>query len=261
MSTEAFSRRRSPMRGSEASFESTRSGGPGTRRRAGAADGDPQGVLDAAAAGLVVAGEEREDREAGGVGGRPARPGAASSSAGSRPRPSRRASSPFCLAQREQLVEPAARAVDEQRVAVRAALDLRVGRDRVADAVGLVGVVEGHLGALGRPADGLTSGSRSGCPRRGPSRSRRGSASSEPDRGDDRRPSRPRPAGRRRAGWSRTTSGTPGTPSPSARRGDGVARTAGERDDRDPGRSCGERDGQRPDGPHAAEGYLGGMRR
>ncbi len=44
---------------------------------------------------------------------------------------------PSSLPEREQLVEPAAAAVDEQRVAVAAALDLHAARDRVADAIAL----------------------------------------------------------------------------------------------------------------------------
>ena len=53
----------------------------------------------------------------------------------------------------EELVQAAGVAVEQQHVAVGAALDARRGRNRVADAVGFAGVVERHRPPRGGPGD------------------------------------------------------------------------------------------------------------
>ena len=113
---------------------------------AGAADGETERVVDPAARDLLVAREPGEDRQAGGVGGRPA----------GGPEPVRAqvpdragAGAPAAVRarrEREELVELAAVAVDDQRVpvavGVAAALDRDVRRNRVRTGVGLVGILE-----------------------------------------------------------------------------------------------------------------------
>ncbi len=102
-------------------------------------------VVDHAARDLVPAGEAGEDRQPGGIGGRPARmPEVIRAKAPGRTRAGRPAVAR--VAQVVQLVEPARALVHQDRVPVarrlRASLDVDVPRDRVADAVGLVGVLE-----------------------------------------------------------------------------------------------------------------------
>ena len=105
-------------------------------------DGEAQGVLDLALRHLVVAGEAR----AGSAGRRRRRSsspaGAAGSSCRSKiaPLPARHFEPRF--SRREQLVEPARAALDEQQVTVAAALDLRSRRDRIRALVGLARVLE-----------------------------------------------------------------------------------------------------------------------
>jgi hypothetical protein len=110
-----------------------------------AGDRHAQRVVDPAGAS-----QQREDGEPGGVRRGPAAragawapqvPGGAGAGA----------PAPALPAQREQLVQPARAALDEQGVPVAAALDPHAAGDRVAHAVGLGGVVEPHAAAL-RPA-------------------------------------------------------------------------------------------------------------
>jgi hypothetical protein len=74
-------------------------------------------MRDPPAPHLLVAGEQRQYRQPGGIGARPARgPQSRPAQAPRRARAGRPAA--VLAAQREQLVQPAAAAVDEQRVAV-----------------------------------------------------------------------------------------------------------------------------------------------
>ena len=238
MSTPAFSRSRSPIRGSDGSVSSEakwRAGWTYARRVRRTVTRSAWSIRPAP--DLVVAGEQRQDRQAGRVGARSSRPGAAASSAGSTSRPSPRSSRRAGPASVEQLVEPAGAAVDQQRVpvAVRvaAALDVDAARDRVAHAVGLVRVLEAHARARRALADDVV-----GDPDRAALVGARAEvgvqAVVEPDRGDDRVRAGQRPGGGRRAGWSRTSAGTAG----SRRCGRG-RRGRGEGADREQGRNGG----------------------
>ena len=106
-------------------------------------DGDAQRVVDDAAVGLLAAGEARQDREAGGVGGGPAL-------GAQRVRlqvPDRAAVGVPARALAlggEQLEELAVALAQRQHVAVAAALDRRVERCRVGAGIGLVGDLEAH---------------------------------------------------------------------------------------------------------------------
>ena len=121
--------------------------------------GEPQRVVDVAAAHLLVAREARQDRQPGGVGRSPARRAQA---VGAQAPDRARAGAPAPAAAHRiggvQLVQPAAVAVDDDHVAVAvrraAALDGRLARDRVAPAVGLVRVVERDGHPLLAPAHG-----------------------------------------------------------------------------------------------------------
>ena len=226
MSTPAFSRSRSPIRGSDGSvsYEAKWRAGYTYARRA-AADRDPQRVVDPAAPDLLVAGEQRQDRQPGGVGRRPARrahrvraqpPGRARARApGARP--------PL---QVEQLVEPARAALDQQRVAVPVgvapALDVDAARDRVADAVRLVRVGERH--ALARGALGYDVVRDPDRPALVRARAEVGvQALVEPDRARRSRPSPGASGGGRPACWSGRCAGAAGSrrssPLAPARRG------------------------------------------
>ena len=151
--------------------------------------GHPQRVPDPAAADLGVAREQRQDRQSRGVGARPA--------GGPQPRPAQvpgRAGAGVpavtLAAEREQLVEPAARAVQQQRMAVavgvRPALDVHAAGDRVAHAVGLAGVVEAHARARRAPPDDVVGDpDRPALPEAGAEVGLDRAA--DPDRADDRR--------------------------------------------------------------------------
>ena len=136
--------------------------------RRGARRGEPQRVVDRAAGHLVVAGQPGEDRQSRGVGGCPARPGAAGRSARSKiaPEPARPAPPPLRRVGGVELVVGAGVAVDDDHVAVaggaRAALDRDARRQRIAVAVGLRGVVEADRDAAGALDDDRDTGSRSG---------------------------------------------------------------------------------------------------
>ena len=120
-------------------------------------DREAERVVDAALRHVLVAGEPGQDRAA-----RPrlrtsSPPGAACSSGGRRSRPSRPPAAARRRIEGEELVEPAAVAVDDQRVpvAVRvaAALDRDVRRDRVRAPIRLAGVLERDAGLRLRAAD------------------------------------------------------------------------------------------------------------
>jgi hypothetical protein len=146
---------------------------PGARHRHAQRVVDPAGT-----------GEQRQDRQPGGVGRRPARGAhARPPQAPGRARAGHPA--PALAPQREQLVEPAAMAVDQQRVAIAAALDPNAARDRVAHAVALRRVVEPHPRALRAPPDdGVGDPDRPALPAAGAEVGVH--AVVEPDRADDR---------------------------------------------------------------------------
>ena len=156
-------------------------------RAARALDGEAQRVADLARLDLVVAREAGEDRQAGGVGARPA-----------------------ARAQRVRAqVEDRAAAGASSALPLRCAANssksrhvprwtssmwrspppsiLGLGRDRVRALVGLVRVLEAHAGALLRRARRPGTGCRSGGPRSGRSRSPDGRSR----RARSRAPSRP----------------------------------------------------------------------
>ena len=149
-----LSRKRWPMAGSAGSLERGREVARRIHERpARARHGEAQGVVDRAAAHLVVAREPGKDRQPGGVGGGPAAraqpvraqvPDRAGAGAPARPA--------VLGIGREQLEEAAARAVHDDHVPVAvgsaAALHRRARRDRVAAPVRLVRVVEAHRHAL-----------------------------------------------------------------------------------------------------------------
>ena len=113
-------------------------------RLAGLGGREPERVEDLARGDLVVADEAGQDRQAGGVGARPA-VGRRALEARSHWAPEPACQAPLGgLADVVQLVQAAGVAVDREQVAVRAALDERRVRDRVRARVGLVGVVEGR---------------------------------------------------------------------------------------------------------------------
>ena len=155
---------------------------------------------------LVPAREAGEDRQPGGVGRRSSRPAGGGSSGGSTSAPEPAVQPRARVAQVVQLVEPARAPVDEDRVPVacrvRAALDLDVLRDRVADAVGLVGVRERDARARRRARDDVERDpDRPAVPR---ARAEvRVDGRVEPDRADQLAPSRLPPAACRRAGSRR----------------------------------------------------------
>ena len=131
--------------------EATRSAAPDRRRPARARGREPQRVVDAAARDLVIACEARA-RSAGRP--RPPTSSPAGRSAFERQVPHRaRAGVPARRrpGRREQLVELAGVAVDEQRVPVavgcRPALDRHVRGNRVRSLVALVGIVEATRGS------------------------------------------------------------------------------------------------------------------
>ena len=112
-------------------------------RLAGDRCGEPERMEDPAGGQLVVAHEPREDRQTCRVGGRPVE-------RAERVRveiPLRaRACLPGAVDQLRvvQLVEPAGVFVEQQHVAIRAALDERVVRDGIGARIGLVVIVERH---------------------------------------------------------------------------------------------------------------------
>ena len=120
---------------------------PGPRGR------EAERVVDAASAHLRVSRQPRQDRQPGGVRrGVPARAQPVGAQVEDRPRagvPPLSTVERMCV---EQFVEPAARAIHHEHVAVAvraaAALDRRPRRDRIAPAVGLVRVLEAHRHAL-----------------------------------------------------------------------------------------------------------------
>ena len=156
-----------------------RSGARGRRRRAGVA-----ATVTRSAWSIrprltsLVAGEQRQDRQPGGVGRRPARRAEPRSSAGSTSRRSPRVQRAGRPCEVEQLVEPAAAAVD---AAARGGRRRRRGRPRCGPRAGS-GSGRGRTRRRSRSARGCSAcagrprrtGSRSAGPRRGRSRSRRG---------------------------------------------------------------------------------------
>ncbi len=121
---------------------------------AGAVGREPQRVADRPGGDLVVADETGQDRQAGRIGARPAgRPEGVGAQVPGRAAPGVPAAAR--LRCREQLEQPARVLVDHEDVPVGAALDLRGRRDRIADLVGLVGVLEGDRRARRRRGDDL----------------------------------------------------------------------------------------------------------
>ena len=99
-------------------------------------------MVDHAAARLVVAGEAGKDRQAGRVCGGPAGgPNPVREQAPGRTGPGMPVAA--LLREAAELVEAAGAAVEQERVVVAAALDVDALRDRVADVVALVVVLEG----------------------------------------------------------------------------------------------------------------------
>ena len=105
---------------------------------------EAQRVADRPGGDLVVAHEPRQDRQAGGVRRRPA---VGAQVVGAQIPDGARARLPAVAAPArvEQLVEAAGVLVDKEDVAVAARLLVRMLRDRIADAIGLVRVLERHL--------------------------------------------------------------------------------------------------------------------
>src|SRR5512132_1986949 len=105
---------------------------------------EPQRMVDDSALRLVPAGQAREDRQAGGVGRCPGRrPNAVGAQAPGRAGPG----VPATTRAREpaEFVESAGVPVDEQRMVVASVLDVDPLRDRVADPIALVCVLERDL--------------------------------------------------------------------------------------------------------------------
>ena len=217
MSKLACSRTRRPIGGRSGSSELEAKWRAGIHVRAPRAlGGEAQRVVDRAAAHLLVAREAGQDRQPGGVGRGPAaRAQAVRAQVPDRARARAPAPAAGLRIGGEQLVQAAAVAVHDDHVAV--AVELRppsIGasaRDRVAAAVGLVGVVEATRAPCAGGATRSCTGCRSAAPSQGPEPKSGCTEPAEADAAHEPVRVRARPAARRRAGSSGCRAGRPGS--------------------------------------------------